>query len=392
MSSCGCSSSSSTVSYSSGASCAAASGSSCMMPRRVSTPAVTPVSYSWVARMVQAGSGQMVVANGEDLNVLDNSYDGPVHFDAASGKVFVSPSQAATVVADNYACETSTLFGFPLYGLDPGCREIGANPDRNMAVIRPVESDTGILFGHRHTCSSNTAMAEEVSPVEIVPGDMPDTFPDDVKLLAYRIVPAVDACTPQTVQYYAHDGVPVVETDILEDIVLTNDDLTDTTTETFGFALWDKINGKWQAKRLTKAAFIDMIRQTDTTNTMTHVRPRTLMYARSLAAGVPFTTVNTNYNLTAAPNYDAKYNTVLISIDLAAYTGTRGFDLYVLIDSEEFARVRVGVANGSDSVSNQIAVPIPASKQINIQVLEYTNSAGTYGPTSVTVKLDAFVL
>ena len=363
-----------------------------MMPRRVTTPAVTPVSYSWVARMVQAGSGQMVVANGEDLNVLDNSYDGPVHFDAASGKVYVSPSQAATVVADNYACETSTLFGFPLYGLDPGCREIGANPDRNMAVIRPVESDTGILFGHRHTCSSNTAMAEEVSPVEIVPGDMPDAFPDDVKLLAYRIVPAVDSCTPQTVQYYAHDGVPVVEDEFLAEIALTNDDLTDTTTETFGFALWDQINGKWVLKRLTKAAFLEMIDTSSTVSTFTHIRPRPSMYYRSLTGTTAFTTANVNYDLTTAPSYDPKYSSVLISIDLAAYTGTRGFDIYVEVDGEEFARVRVGLANGTDSVSSQIIVPIPASKQINIQAKEYKNSEGTYGPTIVSLKLDAFVL
>ena len=38
------------------------------------------------------------------------------------------------------------------------------------------------------------------------------------------------------------------------------------------------------------------------------------------------------------------------------------------------------------------SVPIPASKQINIQALEYTHAVGTYGPTIVSLKLDAFVL
>lgn len=393
--SCGCSSSTPTVSYSSGASCASATNpnSSCMIPRRVATPAVTPVSYSWVPRMVQVTSGKLVVANNEDLNVLDNSFDGPIHFDAATGNVYVSPSPSATVVSDNFACETSTLFGFPLYGLDPGCREVGANPDRNIAVVRPVESDTGILFGHRHTCSSNTAMAEEVSPVEIVPGDMPDTFPDDVKLLAYRIVPAVDACTPQTIQYYNHNGVPVVEDDLLGELVLSNDDLTDTTTETFGFALWDKINGKWVLKRLTKAAFLDMIDMSSTVSTFTHIDTRPEVFFRSLPAGAAFTTVNTNYVLTSAPNYDAKYSSVMLSLSIASLGGTRYTEYKILVDGKVFAHI--GTESGSDRVNNQVIVPIPASKQINIQAMEHYSPsfvAGTYGATTVEVLLDAFVL
>ena len=389
-----CSSSSPVVSYTSSG-CGAALGTtvSCLMPRRVSTPSVTPVAFTWVPSMIQAASGKAVIANGEDFNVLDCAYDGPVVFDSASGKIYVGTTSAATVVADNFACETSTLYGFPIYGLDPGCREIGANPDRNMAVVRPVESTTGILFGHRHTCSSNTAMSEEISPVEIVPGDMPATFPDDVKLLAFRVVPSTNPCAPQTVEYFNHDGVPVVETTVLDDLVLTAANLADTATETFGFALWDKVNGKWMLKRLTKAAFRDMITgTTEASSAFAHIRPRATMFARSRTGAEGFVTVNTDYDLAARADYDAKYSSVMISIDLAAYTGTRGYDLYVLIDGEEFARVRVGNTSGSDAVNNQIIVPIPPSKRINIQALEYTNSGGTYGPTSVVVKLDAFVI
>ncbi len=385
-----CSSSSPVVSYTSSG-CGAALGTtvSCLMPRRVSTPSVTPVAFTWVPSMIQAASGKAVIANGEDFNVLDCAYDGPVVFDSASGKIYVGTTSAATVVADNFACETSTLYGFPVYGLDPGCREVGANPDRNMAVVRPVESTTGILFGHRHTCSSNTSMSEEISPVEIVPGDMPATFPDDVKLLAFRVVPSTDSCAPQTVEYFNHDGVPVVETTVLDDLVLTGADLVDTTTETFGFAMWDKINGKWMLKRLTKAAFISM---SSTTPTFTHLRPtRPQIYFRALPGGAAFTTVNTEYDLRDDPTYDAKYSSVLVSVNLSSAGGTRNSTLEVRIDGQVYAQIGTSQV-GVDRVLNQVIVPIPASKHINVQALESPGGVGTYGSSTVEVTLDAFVI
>lgn len=388
-----CSSSSPVVSYTSSG-CGAALGTtvSCLMPRRVSTPSVTPVAFTWIPSMIQAASGKAVIANGEDFNVLDCAYDGPVVFDAASGKIYVGTTSAATVVADNFACETSTLYGFPIYGLDPGCREVGANPDRNMAVVRPAESTTGILFGHRHTCSSNTSMSEEISPVEIVPGTMPSPLPNDIRLLSFRRVTSVDSCSPATYEWYDHDGIPIVmPDDMLTAEPWTADDITAANDSEFGFAMWGLVDGKWVLKKLTNETFLAMI--TDTTEAIpvfTHLRPRALMFAQSSPNS--FSTVNANYDLKSAPLYDDKYSSVLISVELAAYTNSRGYDLYVLIDGEEFARVRVGNDSGSDSVSNQIVVPIPPSKKINIQALEYTNSGGTYGYNSVVVRLDAFVI
>jgi hypothetical protein len=262
-----------------------------------------------------------------------------------------------------------------------------------MAVVRPVESTTGILFGHRHTCSSNTAMSEEISPVEIVPGDMPATFPDDVKLLAFRVVPSTNPCAPQTVEYFNHDGVPVVETTVLDDLVLTGADLADTSTETFGFAMWDKINGKWMLKRLTKAAFRDMVTDTtDTVQTFAHLRPRITMYFRSNIAAQGFPAVNVNYNLTSVAGYDAKYSSVLVSVELASSGGTRATLYEIRIDGERFAYIGSGAAAGVDRVTNQVVVPIPASKQINIQATETIPATGTYGTTTVSVTLDAFVI
>ena len=388
-----CSSSSPVVSYTSSG-CGAALGTtvSCLMPRRVSTPSVTPVAFTWVPSMIQAASGKAVISNGEDFNVLDCAYDGPVVFDSASGKIYVGTTSAATVVADNFACETSTLYGFPIYGLDPGCREVGANPDRNMAVVRPAESTTGILFGHRHTCSSNTSMSEEISPVEIVPGTMPSPLPNDIRLLSFRRVTAVDSCSPATYEWYDHDGIPIVmPDDMLTSEPWTADDITAANDSEFGFAMWGLADGKWVLKKLTNETFLAMITETtEAIPVFTHLRPRALMFAQSSPNS--FSTVNANYDLKSAPLYDDKYSSVLISVELAAYTNSRGYDLYVLIDGEEFARVRVGNDSGSDSVSNQIVVPIPPSKKINIQALEYTNSGGTYGYNSVVVRLDAFVI
>lgn len=390
-----CSSSSPVVSYTSSG-CGAALGTtvSCVMPRRVSTPSVTPVAFTWIPSMIQAESGKAVIANGEDFNVLDCSYDGPVQFDSASGKIYVGTSGAATVVADNFACETSTLYGFPVYGLDPGCREVGANPDRNMAVVRPVESTTGILFGHRHTCSSNTAMSEEISPVEIVPGPMPATFPDDVSLLAYRVVPSTDSCAPQTVEYFNHNGVPVVEEAVLADLEQTRASLADTTTDNFGFAMWDKVSGKWKLKRLTKASFLSMITEnSEAIPTFTHLISRITMYFRANTAAQGFSTVLTNYNLTSVVGYDAKYSSVLISVELASSGGTRSTLYEIKIGDQQYALIGSGSTVGVDRVTNQVVVPIPASKQIKIEATELTPGVtGTYGSTTISVLLDAFVI
>jgi hypothetical protein len=158
--------------------------------------------------------------------------------------------------------------------------------------------------------------------------------------------------------------------------------------------MWDKISGKWKLKRLTKASFLDMITEnSEAIPTFTHLRPRITMYFRANTAAQAFPTANTNYNLTLVAGYDAKYSSVLISVELASLGGTRSTLYEIRIDGEQFALIGSGSTAGVDRVTNQVVVPIPSSKQINIQATETTPSvAGTYGSTTISVTLDAFVI
>jgi len=172
----------------------------------------------------------------------------------------------------------------------------------------------------------------------------------------------------------------------------TSEDVTTDNDDEFGFAMWGLVDGKYVLKKLTNAAFLAMIDRSSTSSTFTHLRPRPSMYLRALPNGSPFTTVNSNYDLTAAPNYDAKYSSFLVSVNLACLSNTRDYELYVLLDGEEYARIKSNAGTGADRVLNQVIIPIPASKQINIQAIEMTVAAGTYGATTVGVTLDAFIV
>jgi hypothetical protein len=117
------------------------------------------------------------------------------------------------------------------------------------------------------------------------------------------------------------------------------------------------------------------------------------MYFRANTAAQGFTTVLTNYNLTSVVGYDAKYSSVLISVELASSGGTRSTLYEIKIGDQQYALIGSGSTVGVDRVTNQVVVPIPASKQIKIEATEITPSVtGTYGSTTISVLLDAFVI
>jgi len=63
------------------------------MPRRVATPSVTPVSFTWVAQMRQTYEGQAVVRNGTEFMALDAPFDGQVLFNSGSGTIYVGDNR-----------------------------------------------------------------------------------------------------------------------------------------------------------------------------------------------------------------------------------------------------------------------------------------------------------
>lgn len=134
------------------------------------------------------------------------------------------------------------------------------------------------------------------------------------------------------------------------------------------------------------------------THAIYHVRPFVTIINQATPGNIPpspgpvFTPVSTNFDYRTVTGYDEKYTTAILDLLIAGYAGTRNFDLYIVIDGVEYGRARLGQPLASDSVNNQILVPIPVGKISNVQALEYTNAPGTYGPTAVVVNLAGFMI
>lgn len=381
---CACSSSSTAPVISTGGCTTTTSSGRCVLPRRVATPAVTPVEFSWATNLRSLSDGKLVITNGEEMANLDAPYDGVVTFNAATGKVYVGPMPTMTQMQDDFACTTDDLAGFPLIGLDPGCHDSSENPDRRVAAVRPRTGDTGLLYAHDHTCSSTSGSRQELRPREIIPSAVPNPLPDNVHYLALRVIPSAGECSPLTMQWY--EPTEPLPYDITNVPIA---DLTFSEVADSGLAVWRIVNGRLQLSRLSNTdsqTFLNGI------SPFKWVRPRPLIASTYGNATTGFIPMNVSVDLTTRPSYDAKYSTVILSLQLFGNSGTRSYDLFMKVDGEEFIRVKIPLPGLTSSNNIQIHVPIPASKQINIQALEYTNVPGTYGETGAEAYLDGWAV
>jgi hypothetical protein len=209
-------------------------------PRRQLAPPNTPVTQPWADRMMQALSGKLVVTNGKEFNNLDSAFSGLVFLDTKTGDVWVVNGQVATYIPD--CCATKTT-GFPVYALDPGCRAVGEHPDRVLEVARPQHNSVGLLYGHQEQCPQSRGLDPEVTPVQIVPEDLPpsdDCPPSGLTLLGYAPFTPDGGCAPESAKWYNirriifnRSDVPVVEE--ITDEVQSNIKL-----ENYRFAIWER--------------------------------------------------------------------------------------------------------------------------------------------------------
>ncbi len=363
-----------------------------LAPPRSSNPPTVPVVFNWLARVRNFLCGKLLVSNGDEIGALDSAISGPVLFDAQAQKVFVGDI-VIDHVPDNFPCATDIHYGFPLYGLRPACRDVGENPDRAVAVVRPPVSDTGTLYGHKRTCSSSPGLKPEITPVEIVPADLPNDSPEGLMNLAFVDVPASGDCEPATRKWYAvppQDATSVDVADIGELYALPAGPLDATDDTDFGLAVWvlNDSETKWVLRKVSNESLQALL---GTGAVYTFVRPRPSIFSQYRTAGAAPTPDNQNIDLTTVANYSASATGVALTVSLYGRTGTANWDMFVQIDNEEFARVKFGVDNVPGAMTNSFVVPIPVSKQINVKLLTYIDSAGTYVESSAILLVDGFV-
>ncbi len=388
--SCGCTPSSPTPSSSSGSSCAG----STPLPRRVTIGAIIPKIFSWLTGLRAHASGKLLVGCGEEMGALDSAVNGQVLFDAETQKVYVGTT-AVNMVEDTVPCADAAVYGFPLYGMMPACRDMGQNPDRQIGTLRPPNSNTGTLFGHLTGCPTSPGLKPEVTPVEIVPATFPDEDPPvGLFSLGFTDVPAGENCTPATRKWWAVPQGDALAVDIedMEEFDLPEGPLTEAMDEEFGLAIWVKNaeSTKYKMQKVTNASFQALISAFQG-SPFTFVRPSPLMHGQTHTGGAHWIPANVNYNLMTAAGYDEKYTAVMLNISVVAYTGTRSQAIYIQIDDITYAQVNLGVVNASDSDSACVIVPIPVTKQINIKSILYIDAPGTSKTASCFVFLSAFI-
>ena len=349
-------------------------------------------------------SGKLVVSDNEELQNLDSAVDGPIRFDASTGTAYVGCDSVSNV-QDNYACSEVT-FGFPVYGVDPGCRDLGSNPDRQLAVVRPTNSQYGTLYAHKKTCPSGSGLKAEITPVEIVPSDFPVPPTEGIKYLAYRKVSAGDECTPATTEWFEGLGVPNVDSANLESTNGGGDPLLAADDNSTGFAIWEKSGGVWTLKRVENAALPELVKGPTNSGagSIDYFDSPVLLYSQAnqnvpgpqgnyyppwsaFNAGSPVSET-VEIDLTNKEKYSENAKGVLLHLDIAGNTGggTTTAEWQFVINGIGYAHIALQPYQNAWQ-ENQICVKIPTTKKITISF----NAAYT-GGTSIDVFLGRIYL
>ena len=120
-------------------------------------------------------------------------------------------------------------------------------------------------------------------------------------------------------------------------------------------------------------------------------RPRPTIYTQIRTGGAAWTSETVTRDLATYAGFDPDYKAALLYVNLGGYSVTRSFDLFVRINTIEYTRIRMGTAGASDASNAPVVVPIDGDSNISIEVGEYTNAGGTYGPCDLAIHLEGFI-
>lgn len=176
----------------------------------------------WIGAIQPAESGQVMLRNGECMNVMYSQVSGPMRFDAST--------QTAVVTGDGFFwTEDCTSRGLPAFLIPDVCSEGNV---RQLRALTPVKDYIGWNFGLQNECGS-----KEYKPVLIVPKKMPSCPPTGLR----RTKSLMKQCGNDiTVEHYQEgeihqDDSLVVDLDVSE----TEDNEFDPAT--MFVASWQKI-------------------------------------------------------------------------------------------------------------------------------------------------------
>jgi len=347
----------------------------------------------------------MLGRTGTEMQVLEAPFDGQVLYDAASGNVYVG-TLAAKTVADQYPCSQEGFSYLPLYAQNPGCRDIGSYPDRELVVVRPATTNTGYIFGHNHVCPAGPGLLPELQPVEIDPADLPSDIPDGLYTISYLKTPSNDACAPATPTWYRTRGFLPLDRDQVGTSELTYAELQDA-TDAVNFALWKLIDGKWNLVRLTNESFKTIIGDNSPTTLRflgtrqqvlyQHVSSNPgsmahLTYFPAIAPPGPLPIVNMTevVDLTVLPEYYAEATFVKMEFYLKGTTADQRFDCVLVCNGIEYSRIALPYANAGECCIREADIPIPSDKRMTVAFYIQIAGGSTPGTVLSMVHVIAF--
>ncbi|NBU83474.1 MAG: hypothetical protein EBS21_02510 [Sphingomonadaceae bacterium] len=150
-----------------------------------------------------------------------------------------------------------------------------------------------------------------------------------------------------------------------------------------------------QAVKMGWSKLVTLITKIIDANPAFQTVARVMMHSNYSPDSGSFSPSSVNYNLTGVTGYNAKYTAALVYIQIGAYTYSKSYELFVMVNGVEYSRIKLsnngGDGAGSDTSSCQIIVPIPNTKILQLQCSQNIVTAGTQGSTAIEISLDGFL-
>lgn len=344
--------------------------------------------------MRSAAQGQLMMTNGCDELVKGEAFiNGVWCFDANTGMSYVG-SGAAQYVTDAFPCsdKDDPLFGLPLYGLDPGCRNSGDNPDREVGVIRPTESSVGTPYGHL-IGPPNQGLPREITPVHLVPAALPSPAPADTFIWLCKEITS-DGCISKRYQWYRATVAQALSTSSsgVVEFDLPEGPLTSAQDDDFGVAVWVYENGQFVLQKATNET---LQRLFEFSRPATRWLDPGAVIFEQLSQGT--FSEGKAVNLSSQPGYFAEATEVVLFLKLITHSPFDGGMIWTnsfFVDGRQVFQGAGQPAKSGLHATSQVTVPIPSTKIVNLNFIRDLVLTGALHPGNTncyfSVTLQAF--
>jgi hypothetical protein len=342
----------------------------------------------------QAFSGRLLLGGCDDeVYVLDGAVSGPVLYDAQTGKVSVGEDSGVALLKDNFSYSNTcgpTIFGFPVYGLQPPCHQPGENPDREVAIIRPPNSPYGTIYAHQTVCVSTVGLRPEITPVQLVPDPFPSIAPTGLHSVAWIDIPPGEDCSGPKRYYLKTPGEHISSVDgpNIRNWDWPDEPINEVHTPEYGMAAWlyNATSTKWELQKVSNASLEALIKRIVPPNEgIIHQTP---WYSIGLVGfDLSPSQLLMTFDPSTLPGYLPKYKTMWLQTRLIASAHGEDYRIQINVGAQPVHNgiVREEAASNAgltvDFINPTYVFPVPITAG-NLQVMKYVTILGGHEAVS----------